>query len=118
MVLSRYIEKLIDKYYSRIISDVPLAEILFDLRVDQVLTDEEVSALRDRYNSHKEKIFQFIVILKSRGDEDFRKFCRILQDYEAEYIQKFGKLLLDESSKLCIYSIIQNEYKSCLFLIL
>ena len=112
MVLSRHIEKLIDKYYPRIISDVPLTEILFDLRADQVLTDEEVYTLKDRYHSHKEKIFQFIVILKSRGDEDFHKFCRILQDYEAEYIRNFGKLLLDESSKLQIYFMSINKSKA------
>ncbi|RDD37805.1 hypothetical protein TrispH2_009745 [Trichoplax sp. H2] len=93
MVVSKYIKEVIVKNYSEIAKDVPIADILYDLRESAILSDEEVSKLRDHCKSDQDCAFEFLKILKSRSDRNFYQFCTILQHSDIENVQDLGKKL-------------------------
>ncbi|RDD40482.1 Apoptotic protease-activating factor 1 [Trichoplax sp. H2] len=98
MGISKHVNQVIEKHRYEIINDIPVEDILFDLRAKQILSDEEVDILRD-CRSNKEKANKLIIILKRRGDEDFNQFCYILQNHGAEYIQNIGLQLKKEAEE-------------------
>ncbi|EDV18923.1 uncharacterized protein TRIADDRAFT_62617 [Trichoplax adhaerens] len=98
MVLSKYITDIIDKEYPQILSDVPLVDIVFDLRSIGLISDDEVDKLKDGCQSNKERIFHFIKILKSRSDDNYFQFCCILKDSQVTHIQDLGRKLEIEAN--------------------
>ncbi|RDD35947.1 hypothetical protein TrispH2_012117 [Trichoplax sp. H2] len=98
MVLSKYITDIIDKEYPQILSDVPLVDIVFDLRSIGLISDDEVEKLKDGCQSNKERIFHFIKILKSRSNDNYFQFCCILKDSQVTNIQNLGRKLEIEAN--------------------
>ncbi|EDV19574.1 uncharacterized protein TRIADDRAFT_61940 [Trichoplax adhaerens] len=98
MVLSKKIENVIDKEYQLIINDIPLADYLYDLRSIGLISDDEVIKLRDDCKNNKERVFEFLKILKSRSDENFFQFCCILKESQVRHIQDIGKALEIEAN--------------------
>ncbi|RDD35823.1 hypothetical protein TrispH2_012096 [Trichoplax sp. H2] len=98
MVLSKYITNVIDKEYPQILSDVPLVDIVFDLRSIGLISDDEVDKLKDGCQSKKERIFHFIKILKSRSDDNYFQFCCILKDSQVTHIKNLGRKLEIEAN--------------------
>ncbi|RDD41618.1 Apoptotic protease-activating factor 1 [Trichoplax sp. H2] len=98
MVLSNHIIKVIETEYSLIISDIQLVNFIYDLRSIRLLCDEEVETLKDHCLTNKERIFQFIKILKTRSDDDFFRFCSVLKDNQVRNVQNLGRKLEKEAS--------------------
>lgn len=96
MGLSQYIEAVVERNFRKMITDVPLHQLLIDLRASQVLSDEEVDKLK-LCPTNKEMVYDFIKLLKFRADADFFKFCDILQDHGALTVQEFGQILINEA---------------------
>ncbi|EDV19580.1 uncharacterized protein TRIADDRAFT_61948 [Trichoplax adhaerens] len=98
MVLSNHIIKVIEAEYSLIISDIQLVNFIYDLRSIRLLCDEEVETLKDHCLNNKERVFQFIKILKTRSDDDFFRFCSVLKDNQVRNVQNLGRKLEKEAS--------------------
>ena len=92
MGLSNNIENILDQNYKAIVNDVPFLDILVDLRIESVLSDAEVTQLR-QCGDNRYAGFEFVKILKSRSDAEFFKFCKVLKDTTIENVQCLGRTL-------------------------
>ena len=92
MGLSDKVNDIIEGNYKAIISDVPFKNILLDLRIECILTDDEVTQL-NLCKDPKYAGFEFVKILRSRSDEDFFKFCGILKSSTIKHVQSLGRIL-------------------------
>ena len=89
MVLSKYIQQIIDQNRQVILSDVPFKDILIRLHGVHVLSDVEVERLQ-QCDNHESAGFKFLKILKSRNNTDFIKFCDLLINSQIENVRKLG----------------------------
>ena len=96
MVLSKFINIAIEENYETIIDVVPFPNILMRLRSNDILTSDQYDNLRK--NDNREDLgFDCIEILKSKKDDDFFQFCKILKDSQIQNVQDFGQFLEDEA---------------------
>ena len=104
MGLSRYIDEIIQQYYATIVCDVPFDDILIDLRSAHILSNDEVNRLQQGQN-HQDVGFEFLEILKSKNDQDFFRFCNILEDNEIAKVQSLGlNLVIAANKKIQLHS--------------
>ncbi|RDD35820.1 hypothetical protein TrispH2_012219, partial [Trichoplax sp. H2] len=107
MVVSKCIKEVIVKHYSEIAKDVPIADILYDLRATAILSNEEVSKLRDHCKSDQDRAFKFLKVLESRSDRNFYQFCTILQHSDIKNVQNLGNKLERAAT-----AVVQKQSKS------
>ncbi|EDV19576.1 uncharacterized protein TRIADDRAFT_61942 [Trichoplax adhaerens] len=93
MVLSKHIIDVIEQEYPIIIGDIPLLDILYNLRSKGIISDEEVDILKVRDLNNKARIYEFLKILKTRRDDDFYEFCSLLKESPVRHISEIGQKL-------------------------
>ena len=92
MGISKYIEDVIDKYENEILHNIPIKDLMYDFEADKILNEYDIEKLENI--PEKEKLnYKFLEILRSREDDDFYKFCKILQKNRATAIKNFGSKL-------------------------
>ena len=96
MDLSQYIKDLIESYREKILSNIPVKNLIYNFRAKKILNDEDVEELENitRKNQLNNR---FIGILLTRTDEDFYEFCKVLQSNQANAIKSFGYKLEEEA---------------------
>ena len=104
MVLSQDLIDVIEKNYSKMVVMIPPREILFDLRGLHILSDDEVDELKDDCRNDKERAYRLIKTLKSREDEDFYQFCRLLQEQQVRAVQLLGQSLYHQALSVSNYT--------------
>lgn len=98
MGLSKHINDVIENNRESLIKDVSIKHLLYDLRIQKILTDDNVEEL-ENIKVQKKLNDTFIRILLTRQDEDFYKFCKLLQRNQATAIQNIGHKLEQEAHK-------------------
>ncbi|RDD38356.1 hypothetical protein TrispH2_009717 [Trichoplax sp. H2] len=94
--MSLDIIRVINKHLKIILESIPLLELIYDLRIDRVLSDDNVVYLKE-IRGQKERNYAFILLLQQRQDRDFYKFCKLLQEHQVKSLNKLGMLLEAEA---------------------
>lgn len=97
-MLPKGIIQVIQRNLRIIYNDIPTDDILIDLLENQVITDNEVSKIK-KINEDRDKNFELIKILKTRGTRDFFQYCYALKAHETKNVQELGNLLENEANK-------------------
>lgn len=100
MGLSPYLEKILESNYNKLIARVPIQELISELKTKQILSDDQVDDLKYCVR-RKDRTDLFIKALKTRDDEDFDQFCKILQQHQAFMVRNLGKALQNEAKSIC-----------------
>ena len=92
-ILDLQLQATLDNFYDEFIEIVPTDEILFDLKIEGILSDREMDEIRNHVHK-KDGTKQLFDILRRRcRQNDLQKFCRKLQKNQVRTIQKFGEKL-------------------------
>ena len=89
-MLSKEVKEVLDKNLEIILHDTPSIEILKELHVKRVISRKQVENL-EKIDEDDDRNFKLVKILETRSDQDFVKFCKILQQYEATTIATMGR---------------------------
>lgn len=92
MVLNKLITNIIDDN-SHIFHDVPVNDILDDLRLESIVSNDDIIQITNHNMDNTKRVPRFLKILKSKNDSQFYKFCLILIQSKDENIQKIGQIL-------------------------
>ncbi|EDV20028.1 uncharacterized protein TRIADDRAFT_61454 [Trichoplax adhaerens] len=105
MGLSSQVLQVIDKYYQKLIHEIPLADLIDDFASRNILSEYEVEAFHlDLPPIAKQ--FQLIAILKRKESSDFYQFCQALQSHATASIRQLGVMLQNDSN---IVDLIRQE---------
>ncbi|RDD45601.1 hypothetical protein TrispH2_003554 [Trichoplax sp. H2] len=105
MGLSSQVLQVIDKYYQKLIHEIPLADLIDDFASRNILSEYEVEAFHlDLPPIAKQ--FQLIAILKRKESSDFYQFCQALQNHATASIRQLGVMLQNDSN---IVDLIRQE---------
>lgn len=96
MEVSKFIEDVIERNLTKMVNNVPLLELLVDLRECKILSDTEIVDLRN-IQSPKQRNIAFINILKCRQDHQFDDFCNLLCKHQSKVVHKLGVQLQKDS---------------------
>lgn len=103
---------LIEENLKQLYDEITLSDIIYRLHACKVLSEGEVDFLNECKGKQK-KNYEFIRILKTREERDFKEFCDALIDHDAEAIQNLGKKLksnLQTTTKSGNTDIIPGDY--------
>ena len=89
-MLSKEVKGVLKKNLEIILHDTPSKEILQDLYTEGVISSQELKSLK-KIDEDNDRNFELKQILETRSDQDFVKFCKILQQYEATTIATMGR---------------------------
>ena len=92
MVLNKLITNIIDDN-SHIFYDIPFDYILDDLRLESILSDNDISLITDQDMDKTKRVPRFLKVLKSKCDTQFFQFCLVLIQNSHETIQEVGQIL-------------------------
>ena len=97
-MLPKEIKQVIKKHEKTIYNDIPIDEILTDLKADEVITANEVTKILN-HHGHKAKNFELIQILEKKGTSDFFMLCTTLKNQEINNARELGTLLEKEAKQ-------------------
>lgn len=96
MGVSGYINDIIEKYRGRLTVDISVRDLIVDFQAEKILSPEEVEKLLN-ITTRKLLNNEFLNILATRDDDDYFKFCKVLQRNKATAIKNFGIKLEEEA---------------------
>ena len=97
-MLPKEILEVIKKHEIRICNDIPTNDILLDLKVNEVLSDQDIFII-NKFDENIYKNLQLIKILKSRGTKDFSIFCTALKKLDIRNVKELGALLETDANE-------------------